>query len=156
MKEETLHITDEEMRRYVQNKLPDVQRQRVELEIQLCEVCLERFIHWTSVEVPSHLPSADEAAEQIIAVIELERIQKNHRWIQRPLAQVAIAASITLLLIGTGVIGAISSSMVQLDEGIEKTQPQTEEQEQSAMPKSEQWLDKATDWLHQIQERRFE
>jgi len=156
MKEEKLHITDEEMQMYVQNKLPDAQRQRVELEIQLCEACLERFIHWTSVEVPSYLPSADDAAEQIVAVIETVRTQKKHRWIQRPLAQVAIAASITLLLIGSGVIGAISSSMVRLEEGIERPQLQIEEPKQSDMPQSEQWLDKATNWLNQIQERRFE
>lgn len=154
MKEEKLHITDEEMKMYVQDKLPNAQRQRVELEIQLCEACLERFIYWTSVEVPPYLPSADAAAEQIVNAIETERIQKKHRWIQRPLAQVAIAASITLLLVGTGVIGAISSTMVQLEEGGE--QPQTEESDQSHMPQSEQWLDKATQWLQQIQERRFE
>lgn len=154
MKEEKLHITDEEMQMYVQDKLPNAQRQRVELEIQLCEACLERFIYWTSVEVPPYLPSADAAAEQIVNAIETERIQKKHRWIQRPLAQVAIAASITLLLVGTGVIGAISSTMVQLEEGGE--QPQTEESDQSHMPQSEQWLDKATQWLQQIQERRFE
>jgi len=156
MKEEKLHITDEEMQMYVLNKLPDAQRQRVELEIQLCEACLERFIHWTSVEVPPYVPSADDAAEQIVAVIETVRTQKKHRWIQRPLAQVAIAASITLLLIGTGVIGAISSSMVRLEEGIERPQTQYEEQKQSDMPQSEQWLEKATNWLNQIQERRFE
>jgi len=154
VKEEKLHITDEEMQMYVQDKLPNAQRQRVELEIQLCEACLERFIYWTSVEVPPYLPSADAAAEQIVNAIETERIQKKHRWIQRPLAQVAIAASITLLLVGTGVIGAISSTMVQLEEGGE--QPQTEESDQSHMPQSEQWLDKATQWLQQIQERRFE
>ena len=154
MKEEKLHITDLEMQGYVQNKLSQVDRQRVELEIQLCDACLERFIHWTSVEVPQYLPSAEQAAEHIIFTIEAEQKPKKHRWIQRPLAQVAVAASITVLLVGTGVIGAISSSMVQLEQGIE--QPLTEQSDQNLIPQSERWLDKATQWLHQIQERRFE
>jgi hypothetical protein len=119
VKEANLHITDEEMQLYIKNQLTSYERQRIELEIQLCEVCLELFIHWNSKEQLPHIPQVDDAAEQIMSMIEIEQAQRKRytrRWIQRPLAQVVVAASITLLLVGSGAMSVISSSLSGIED----------------------------------------
>jgi len=186
MKEAKLHITDKEMQLYIRNQLSDYERERVELEIQLCETCLQSFIHWNSVEQLLHIPQVDEAAEQIMTRIEMETTQhkrQKRKWIQHPLAQVAVAASITLLLVGSGAMGVISNSLSGLEEA-SMTQPIQQQADygqgsssdneghdgngqngagqsldgvdgEQHQSSSERWLNKASRWLEKIEERRF-
>lgn len=185
MKEAKLHITDKEMQLYIKNQLPDHQRQRVELEIQLCETCLQSFIYWNSVEELAYIPQSDQAAEHIAAMIENGQARPKRKWIQHPLAQVAVAASITFVLIGSGAMSAISSSLYGIEEAslkrqverhqnIEQEPPvaekqppaengqETAEQDEAAdqendkHSQSQRWLDKATSWLEKLQDIRFE
>jgi len=165
MNEAKLHITDEEMKAYINNQLSSYHRQRVELEIQLCEACLERFIYWNSVVELSSIPQSDQAAEQIIHSIETGKQRKKQIWIQHPFAQVVVAASITLLLVGTGAISVVSSSLSSLEET--KIQDRVEEQqevegipldEEEPYPhsNSDRWMDKAASWLDTLHSIRFD
>lgn len=169
MKEAKLHITDEEMQSYIKNQLPAHHRQRVELEIQLCETCLESFIHWNSRIQLAYLPQSEQAAQQILDSIEAQRTKPKRNWIQHPFAQIAIAASITLLLVGSGAMTMISSSLAQIEESgmqppsehlIQRDAEQATDLEQAnsndAPSNSEKWLDKATDWIEKLKASRFE
>lgn len=165
MKEAKLHITDEEMQLYIRNKLSDHHRQRVELEIQLCEACLERFIYWNSKEELSSIPQSEHAAEQISLVIQSEQKRGKRKWIQRPFAQVAVAASITLLLVGSGALSFISSSLSMLEEQrlqhqieqkIDDEQSPISEEELDQHSHSERWMNKAKSWIEKLHSIRFD
>lgn len=185
MKEAKLHITDKEMQLYINNQLPSHHRQRVELEIQHCETCLQSFIYWNSVEELAYIPQSDQAAEHITDIIENGQVQPKRKWIQHPLAQVAVAASITFILVGSGAMSAISSSLYGIEEaslkrqveqhqhieqelpvgekqpsvedGQETTeQDETADKENDKHSQSQRWLEKATSWLEKLQDIRFE
>lgn len=163
MNEAKLHITDEEMKKYINNQLSNYHRQRVELEIQLCEACLKRFIYWNSMVELSSISQSDQAAEQVVLRIEAGKKRKKQIWIQHPFAQVVVAASITLLLVGTGAMSVLSSSLSSIEET--KIQDRVEEQhEVGPMPSekqhphsnSDRWMDKAASWLDKLHSIRFD
>lgn len=165
MKEAKLHITDEEMQLYIKNKLSSHHRQRVELEIQLCETCLERFILWNSREDPSSISQSEHAAEQVSIIIQSEQKRGKQKWIQHPFAQVAVAASITLLLVGSGALSYISSSLSmleeqrlqhQLEEKIDDEQNPISEEELNRHSNSERWMNKAKSWIEKLHSIRFD
>jgi len=157
MKDQLMHISKQELKAYIRNEVSDQQRERVELEIQLCEQCMEQF-----VSLLDQLPSASNLdsevlSSQVIAHIHKQAVVTKPRWIQRPVVQYGIAASITLLLVTSGLMSTVSHTLVKLDRTVQSQNiDQLPVPESSAEPRSEKWLDKASRWIEAVQESRFE
>lgn len=158
MKEQWIHITREQFEAYFANTASEYERELVELEIQLCEQCMNTFM--TLLEEQTWKPNIEKehASEQIIGQIRKQAIVKKPKLIQRPIVQYAIAASITLLLVTSGFMSSVSHKLGSIEQ-----QKQTEAVEvQNPTPTSppgkqrtEQWMDKATEWINNLQDIRF-
>ncbi|MCR8658896.1 hypothetical protein [Paenibacillus endoradicis] len=157
MKDQLMHISKQELCAYIRNEVSEQQRERVELEIQLCEQCMEQFVSLLDQLPLESTLDSELVSNQVTDTIRQQAVVTKPRWIQRPVVQYGIAASITLLLITSGLMSSVSHTLVKLDRTV---QSQNIEKppvpESSAEPKSEKWLDKASRWIEAVQDSRFE
>jgi len=157
MKDQLMHISEQEMIAYIRNEGTDQQRERVELEIQLCEQCMEQFVSLLDQLPPERMLDSEVVSNQVMGTIRQQAITTKPRWIQRPVVQYGIAASITLLLITSGLMSTVSHTLVKLDRTVQSQDiEQQPVPESSAEPQSEKWLDKASRWIEAVQDSRFE
>lgn len=153
MSKQALHLTDVEISKYINNQLDEYAKQVVELELEMCELCMNRFMELID-EVSIIAPIQDEQiiAEQVILQIKQQQ-PKKWQWIQRPFVQYAIAASVTLILTVTGLFGGMTEQLSHYEQINQSSGHRLHEE--AHFSKSEQWLGKTTKWLEQIKAARF-
>lgn len=157
MNDQRMHISEKELGAYIRNEVTEHQRERIELEIQLCEQCLAKYISLLDQQSPEQLPEPLEMAERVVDQIRQQAVKAKPRWIQRPVVQYGIAASITLLLITSGLMSTVSHTLIKLDQTVEiQKVDHPLIPESSAETQSQKWLDKASRWIEAVQDRRFE
>ncbi|MDQ6420168.1 hypothetical protein RB620_12035 [Paenibacillus sp. LHD-117] len=181
------HITKVDMQRYASGTLAEAERGRVDAELLGCEECLRLFMSVldgeagageadTAVNARHELPMPDMRAleDKVVAGLMLAEAggatgidkprasnagQNTRRssWIQNPVAQYTIAASITLLLLASGALAGFSERLGKLDENNVAMPPQTSVD--SAWTKGPSWSDQLVNrtgsWLDGIQASRF-
>jgi len=157
MNNQVLHLSDEEIQKYLNEQLNEYARQAVEIELELCKYCMERFI--IAIEQDHTInnnPMIDDQQrmiERVISNIKLEQKSKKTYWIQRPFAQYAIAASITIILTVTGLFSSVTEQLLQIDRSHYPKEQLI--QQEASESKSEAWLGKTIQWLDQVKEARF-
>ncbi|HIW32733.1 MAG TPA: hypothetical protein IAA29_08090 [Candidatus Paenibacillus intestinavium] len=159
MKDQLMHISERELCAYIRNEVTDQQRERVELEIQLCEQCMEQFVSLLDQLPAETMLDSELLSNQVADTIRQQALAIKPRWIQRPVVQYGIAASITLLLVTSGLMSTVSHTLVKLDRTVQSQNQNIDQQpvpESSAEPQSEKWLDKASRWIEAVQDSRFE
>lgn len=157
MKDQLMHISEREFCAYIRNEVSDQQRERIELEIQLCQQCMEQFVSLLD-QLPAEFNLGSElVGNQVVDTIREQAVVLKPRWIQRPVVQYGIAASITLLLVTSGLMSTVSHTLVKLDQTVQQSQYANHSPipESSAEPRSEKWLDKASRWIEAVQDSRF-
>ncbi|URN95563.1 MAG: hypothetical protein NAG76_04780 [Candidatus Pristimantibacillus lignocellulolyticus] len=157
MKDQLMHISEQEMIAYIRNEGSEQLRERVELEIQLCEQCMERFVLLLDQLPTDSTLDPEVVSNQVMDTIRQQAVVTKPRWIQRPVVQYGIAASITLLLVTSGLMSTVSHTLVKLDRTVQSQNiEQLPAPESSAETRSEKWLDKASRWIEAVQDSRFE
>ncbi|MGO4541458.1 zf-HC2 domain-containing protein [Paenibacillus sp. 2TAB19] len=168
------HVAEPTMRSYVEHRLSEQERELVDGHLAECEHCLQRFMdaaQATHAESELLLPDMDILEQRVIAQLHAEseaaaavkavqsspRHARRRSWLQHPVAQYMIAASITLLLLGTGTFAGLSDKLSRLDQEAVIQPPQATEHLPS-LP-SESWSDRMVDrtgsWLDGIRESRY-
>ncbi|MHA7967532.1 hypothetical protein ACX93W_25750 [Paenibacillus sp. CAU 1782] len=76
--------------------------------------------------------------------------------LQNPIAQYGIAASITLLLMTSGILGGVAGELVKLDEIRQEEMPYLADKSRTMEPTwSERMITRAGAWLDDLQQTRF-
>lgn len=156
MKDQLMHITEKEFQAYIAGTTEEYERERIELEIQMCEQCMAVFIRLVDEQAWQSEQSSEAIANQVVNVIEEQARRKKPKLMQRPFVQYSIAASITLLLVASGLMSTMTQTLGKIDES---KQPQHHIQvpspQPTAEPQADKWLDKANEWIQTIQNNRF-
>jgi len=167
------HITEEQIRQYIQGSLADGERERAEGHMADCDVCLGLFMDALESET-AFLPDADidiaRLEQKVIARLELEQPhkqqtspahaavhKKEHRrsWMQHPVTHYTVAASITLLLFASGSFGMITNTLAKLDQNGRQQQEIALPEQPERLSWSEQMVGRTGSWLDGLQAKRF-
>lgn len=193
------HVAVALMKRYVSNSLPDRERERVDLHLAECDICLQLLMEAVDSaddqgegEASGHFPPLDlnRLEERVMAQLveeeakaithhELDGIRqepvssavkavqptpsrttppRRRTLLQHPVAQYTIAASVTLLLIGTGTFTDLSDKLLKLDRQA-VVQPLPPAASESEALYTESWSDRMVDrtgaWLEGIRASRY-
>ncbi|WP_028609498.1 hypothetical protein [Paenibacillus harenae] len=131
------HVTLEEMKHYVQGLLAEPERERIDQRLVECEACLALFMTVNGSEeagagggLPDMLQLEQRVVSRLMNEQRLERERKtaseqlivSHAkasrrgtWLQHPAVQYTIAASVTLMLLGSGTFAAFSQRLEERD-----------------------------------------
>jgi anti-sigma factor RsiW len=102
------HVSEEEIKRYIQDKLDDVSRQKVMRHLDECGECFE-----------SYLAAAEQAAEtdqayrkgETAAAVSRKISQKGRKLTLSAFQSYAIAASLTLVFLWSGAFEAVTAQI---------------------------------------------
>lgn len=180
----TNHVSAADMQRYASGTLGEAERERVDAELVECEQCLGLLMRMLDSGSDSGagagekrgvpLPDLQAMEDRVIAELKQAELAKppmslrstlqskpaaarRVSWIQRPVAQYTIAASITLLLLASGALAGFSQSLEKLDESRVAMPSQSDiDNAWSNEPSwSEQLVNRTGSWLDGIQASRF-
>ncbi|GGG86909.1 zf-HC2 domain-containing protein [Paenibacillus radicis (ex Gao et al. 2016)] len=171
------HADSTTMHLYVDDILPEIERERVEAHMAQCDVCLELFM--TAVEQAetvtaaqgadsSDMPDMEQMGRRLSGLLFPPRIvqEKPYRrrtWLQHPAVHFGAAAAITLLLLGTGTFNGVAERMMEMDEHArvkletehEPAKGPAAEVEQQDGSWSDRMVDRTLSWLNGIEKSRF-
>lgn len=111
------------------------------------------------------LPDMRQLEEQVIAQLMGEKqrssppaaippsIRRRRTWLQHPVTHYTIAASITIMLLGSGVLASFSEKLQQYDQIPYTATP--EWSESAAESWSEKMINRTSSWLDGLQAARF-
>ena len=173
------HVTVEQLKEFINDQLlPDNRREWMEAHIQQCELCLQLFMQeldvteqqpaqpdWTELEnnvmMAIHNEAIAASGVQIqqmqSAVRENNAAKRRPRstWLSHPITHYSLAASITLLLLVTGVLGGLSQQVSNMEEYVQSNRHIEEEPTARTSTWSEEMMSRTSQWLDGIQEFRF-
>jgi anti-sigma factor RsiW len=179
------HISATVMDDYIRNELSDMERERVESRLAECELCLELFmglleaVEATGAEAypDAPLPDMQQLEDRVITALYPEQkeqmakqppassgVRRRPHLLQHPAAQYAIAASITLLLLGSGSFSTISQRLAAHDQEVARTDVRPPAIERFDPAKSGEWsspswsdrmVDQTSSWLDGLQSLRY-
>lgn len=171
------HIGEDRMRQYVLGELAANERDVAEQHLAECEQCLQQFM--AALESDTAFVPVEEAVigrmeHNVIAQLVLEQPTKaiapaaraviqekraSRSWVQHPVAQYVIAASITLLLLSSGSLGAITNTLAKIDQqaALQQSENQSHIEETDVMQPSwsDRMISRTGSWLDRLQASRF-
>ncbi len=111
----------------------------------------------------SLLPASDSAGEGMEELLAQhsppkasQKLRSRFSLLRNPLAQYAIAASITLLLMTSGILSGVAGELMKLDESRQEEMPYLADEPWKLEPTwSERMMTRAGTWLDGLQETRF-
>lgn len=136
------HYTKEQWEHFASGS--EVVRGRMEEHLASCDDCLALYVEAVSSDHADRprLRDVRAFAEAVIAAAErtnrAEAEPRQSRWFAKPVFQYLIAASITLVLVGSG-------AFEQLFDRFAEASRETADGNAPAI--SERWTDKASEWL---------
>ncbi|MGI2296421.1 hypothetical protein [Paenibacillus sp. GXUN7292] len=175
------HTTAVELQRFINGQLLQLdRREAVEEHLQQCETCLQLFMQ--ELEANDHqIAETDWAAleNNVIAAIDAEAVtaaigesqqlaasteqaayskpsvsnRRRRLWLSLPIVQYSIAASITLLLLATGVLSGLSQQVGDLAEHAKDNR--YKESEPMVQTWSDEMVSKASRWLDGLHQYRY-
>lgn len=135
---------------------------------------LEAGVRAAAVEPQMVLPDMELLEQRVVAQLlseekpdtQAESIQspqlavqeKSYRpaaWLQHPVTHYTIAASITLLLLGSGIFSSFSHRLAQMDLNVNVQQPVIVPDEQQTESWSDKMVDQTGFWLDDLKAIRF-
>ncbi|GIQ68969.1 zf-HC2 domain-containing protein [Xylanibacillus composti] len=99
---------------YIADTLDEPERQRAEDHLLDCEACLALYLACVEEESPS-MPALDPKQSEALANDVVHALFPKKRWFQHVIFHYAVAASITLLLMGSGAFDRMTHA-VQLEQ----------------------------------------
>ncbi len=187
------HISAPIMTGYIRNELSEAERERVDRQLASCESCLSLFMQQledqlTDQEEPCLLhaqqPDMSALEDRVIAALHREgqqqsvhsqrlvaerintssAMRRRRHLLQHPAAQYVIAASITLLLLGSGSFSALSQRLAAHDEKVARSEHELQplepfdsatEREWTSPSWSERMVEQTSSWLDGLQSLRY-
>ncbi|MNZ95995.1 hypothetical protein D3C78_1151710 [compost metagenome] len=183
------HVTESQMAGYVNGSLNEQERDYIDEQLAVCDVCLQLFMRTLEAAdggnnesgayqdaACTELPNMEQMEQRVMGqllqeqrkaassepILEKpidaqEKPSRRVSWLQHPVTHYTIAASITLLLLGSGVFASFSQKMAEFDTYESMQQPT-----HTSTPIGEQtesWSDKMVNqtgsWLDGLQAMRF-
>lgn len=131
-----VHLTEAELKQYMfaEHQLTKIEIEHIELELQLCVTCSNRYINLLdNLVIPNEPVLTDQIYDQLLTKIEEDQaktvvVPMKRRWFEQPFVHVVVAASITGLLFVSGFLSVVTNAM--LEEEV-STSPLTKFEEQS-------------------------
>jgi anti-sigma factor RsiW len=148
------HIPEEVWKLYTEDALGPEERERCDSHLQACDACMDLYLrwvdqlaecwpepdmeriaetvmhHWTERSVPALAP-ASKAAEC--------GKEKRRGWVRHPIFHYAVAAAVTLLLMGSGVFQSFTQQANAWDAG-----------------RSDSWSQRPPSWSEQLMEQTIQ
>ncbi|OBR67820.1 hypothetical protein A7K91_08830 [Paenibacillus oryzae] len=111
----------------------------------------------------SLLPASDSACEDMEELLSThtspkasQKLRSRFSLLRNPVVQYAVAASITLLLMTSGILGGVAGELMKLDESRQEEMPYLADEPRELEPTwSERMMNRAGTWLDGLQETRF-
>lgn len=138
------HYAEEQIQAYIQDTLTEIERTMFEEHVFSCDICLEYYMKWID-ENEHYLPNmtdTDGFADEVMGrlpdqfpIVNQKKASVSERF--RPFVHYAIAASITLFLMFSGVFQGMT--------GIASTIDETPKQESTSL--TQRIMDRALLWL---------
>ncbi|WP_424769092.1 hypothetical protein [Paenibacillus sp. sgz302251] len=175
------HISKEQLERYLRDLLPEQERAQIDHDLAQCEECLQLFLSVVEADMagnngmPQQMPDMDLLEQRVVSQLMNEqqamarpnanpsvaaahaKPSRRRSWLQHPVAHYTIAASITLLLLGSGAFAALSERLAEQD-----LYAGLQQEPESALPETSQtesWSEKVVNqtgsWLEGLQAARF-
>lgn len=137
---------------------PDMARLEDEIIGKLMEEHLSQAYPKASLMPKNY--SAGEGMEEVLPQHAPSKAPKKVRFrfslLQNPIAQYVIAASITLLLMTSGILGGVAGQLIKLDENRQAEMPYLADKSWTMEPTwSERMITRAGTWLDGLQQTRF-
>lgn len=156
------HMSADQMEDYIRGRMSGQARGLAEMHLENCDHCIQLFMtveSRCSGEVP--LPDMKLLEQRVIAQLsERPTPPRRSYWLQRSAVQYAIAASITLLLLGSGTFTSFAEKLARMEWDAmvsQQQQAQVPPAPQRTEPESwsDQWVDKTGFWLDGLKAARF-
>ena len=94
------HFSESEWEAYVRNGLSEAKREKMERHLYVCERCLETFVK--TVEAYGDQPVGVPDGKRLTLGVMRKIPERKSRFWDNALVQYAVAASLTVLLFGSG------------------------------------------------------
>lgn len=141
------HVNEAKWLAYVQHRLPENERAKLEEHLYSCDVCLDVFMSCLELADASMPLEAEHPAkafdESVLRRIEIQPRAKGIReLLYRPLFRYAVAAAITALLMGAGAFDGLKGQL-------EKWQTLAPTTQQASI--SGRLTERTSDWLGKLE-----
>ncbi|MBD2871624.1 hypothetical protein [Paenibacillus arenilitoris] len=174
------HVTAAQLERYAQGRMTEPEREPVDRQLEACETCLTRFmavLERDAKTMDAGQPDLERLEGRVVARLLEERqperevrqasekkkapaqakSSRRASWLQHPAFHYTVAASITLLLLGSGTFAAFSQRMAERDSWESRTHRPVADSPVTGQAESwsERMVSQTGSWLDGLQELRF-